>query len=184
MSVNSEHARTASLWGLWGLCGMTLVLVSIASIAGGVKLERQRPILEHVTISDTVHAGDNLVVHETIIVPPGCLPRQMRQLCTERDCRNHHPSTDDPGPFREDQVQVLTDSVSIAEGAIHVPVQRDTAPGRYWFQMDLSDSGCGALSGLFPADWTHLTWAKDGKPGVPVTVLPYSPIPEASKPKG
>ena len=162
------HMARARLMGrvilAGGLVGL-LVTTLIVGVGEGVKLERKAPTIRNVDIASEVHAGDNLAIHERIGVMPGCLPRAMRMLCTERDCQA-------PG----NMTQLLTDSTVVANGEVFVPVPRDTIPRTWFYHETVSDVGCGAFSGVFAPDTTEIRDAA-GLAGVAVTVLPWSAVP-------
>ena len=165
MSMHVARVRVLSRVILvGGLVGL-LITTTIVGVAEGIKLERKAPTIRNVDIASTVHAGDNLAIHEKIGVMPGCLPRAMRMLCTERDCQA-------PG----NMTQLLTDSTVVANGTVFVPVPRDTIPRTWFYHETVSDVGCGAFSGVFAPDTTEIRDAS-GLVGVTVTVLPWSLIP-------
>ena len=193
MNVQTEHVKVASNWAVYGFVFASLCCLMGAAVAGGVKLERQKPRIQVASVADWVRAGDNLHEDVQISVPPGCIPRQMRQLCTERSCSNHYPSPTDPFPFRKNHTQLLTDSAIVAQGDVAVPMPRDTTPRswpridgklvttdpnhRGWFLIEaVSDQGCGALSGILKPNTTYLHDAS-GQVGIPMNVLPWSPVP-------
>ena len=165
MSFKIALARRLSKLAGFGLFAGCLVAFLIAGLITGVQWDRKAPTIQNVSISRTVHAGDNLSIHEHITVPSGCIPRVIRMLSTKRDIMA--PDND---------IQLLTDSPVVANGNVSVPVPRDTVAKDWYYMEEISTSGCGPFSGIIAPDTVEVR-AADGKPGVALRVLGWSLIP-------
>nr|WP_321986124.1 hypothetical protein [uncultured Lichenicoccus sp.] len=167
MSTFSTQAFLLLKWSTWALFGGAAAALVVAGTVLGVELASEKPDIRNATIVGPVHAGDDLLINEKIIVPPGCIPKMMQRLCTSRDC-------DRPGT----KIQVLTDSAMAGFGTpFEIPIPRDTEPRTDWvLQQTVSLPGCGPMSGVLTARSTVLH-DDLGRSGVAVTTLPYDPNP-------